>query len=102
MIPLSSLITFTVRAFRRAGQWKDDMRHGEGACRFADGTRFRGQWSAGGWVQSAACPLRSSALIEEQDPLHAIAGQEASFVIQVIICHSLDVGHKRGHIRKEA
>ena len=69
---------------RSAGEWRDDLQHGEGACRFADGTLFRGQWRASGWLQSAACPLRSTALLSPQEPHLAVAGCEASFTIQVI------------------
>lgn len=66
-----------------AGEWQGDQRHGEGACRFADGMRFRGRWRAGGWLQSAACPLHSRALVPPEDPLRAVAGSEVNFTIQV-------------------
>jgi len=69
-----------------AGNWKDDKRHGQGTCLFADGTRFRGEWEEDAWLQSAAEP----ALTRVSGPglTKALAGQTASFVIQVIPCHA--------------
>ncbi|DBB01026.1 TPA: hypothetical protein ACH3X1_000926 [Trebouxia sp. C0004] len=60
--------------------WKDDKRHGQGTCLFADGTRFRGEWEEDAWLQSAAEP----ALTRVSGPglTKALAGQTASFVIQ--------------------
>ncbi len=69
-----------------AGNWKDDKRHGQGTCLFADGTRFRGEWEEDAWLQSAAEP----ALTRVSGPglTAALAGHTASFVIQVISCHA--------------
>jgi len=69
-----------------AGKWKDDKRHGQGTCLFADGTRFRGEWEEDAWLQSAAEP----ALTRVSGPglTKALAGHTASFVIQVIPCHA--------------
>ena len=66
-----------------SGDWKDDKRHGQGICLFADGTRFTGQWEEDAWVQSAA----DGALSRVAGPglAKALAGQSASFVIQVSI-----------------
>jgi hypothetical protein len=48
---------------------------------WADGTRFKGQWEEGAWVQSAAEP----ALCRLSGPglARAIAGQCATFRLQV-------------------
>lgn len=63
------------------GEWLRDARHGRGVCKFADGTRFKGEWEADAWVQSAAAPSRCR--VAGAGVTHATAGVEASFVIQV-------------------
>ena len=69
-----------------AGNWKNDKRHGQGTCLFADGTRFRGEWEEDAWLQSAA----ELALTRVSGPglTRALAGQTASFVIQITPCHA--------------
>jgi len=64
-----------------AGDWAGDKRHGQGTCRFADGTVFRGEWEADAWVQSLAEPrlCRLSGL----GLARALAGTPAAFDIEV-------------------
>ena len=70
-----------------AGTWRDDKRHGQGTCLFADGTRFRGEWEEDAWLQSAAeLPLTR---VSGPGLTKAFAGKTASFVIQVVFCYAL-------------
>lgn len=64
-----------------AGDWADDKRHGQGACRFADGTVFRGAWEADAWVQSLAEPKLCR--VKGMGLSRALAGQPGSIVIRV-------------------
>jgi hypothetical protein len=68
------------QALGPAGDWAGNKRHGHGACRFADGTVFRGEWEADAWVQSLAeprlCRLAGLGLSR------ALAGQPATFLIE--------------------
>ena len=57
------------------------MRQGHGICVFADGTQFKGPWEQDMWVQSLACPHKSS--VEGWGSARAVAGFPASFTIQV-------------------
>ena len=56
-------------------------RDGQGFCKFADGVKFRGEWEADGWVQSAADPARCKVL-PAPGLCRAVAGQEATFSIE--------------------
>lgn len=64
------------------GDWLADMRHGTGSCKFADGTKFRGQWEEDGWTQSGADPARCK-VIASPGLSRAVAGQQATFEIKV-------------------
>jgi hypothetical protein len=66
---------------RYQGQWRAGKRHGQGACLFADGTRFSGLWEDDEWVQSAADPGRCRAAGKGLS--RAVAGQTAEFTIEV-------------------
>ena len=65
-----------------SGEWKCDKRHGQGVCLFADGTHFRGEWEEDAWLQSAADPALSKVV----GVTDGLAGQGASFIIQVRPC----------------
>ena len=65
-----------------AGEWRCDKRHGQGVCRFADGSHFRGEWEDDVWLQSAADP----ALSKVTGLTDGLAGQLTSFTIQVQPC----------------
>ena len=64
------------------GDWKADQRHGNGFCKFSDGTKFRGRWEGDGWMQSSADPARCK-VIATAGLSRAVAGQQASFEIKV-------------------
>ena len=64
-----------------AGEWVDDKRHGEGTCRFADGTLFEGLWQGDQWLQTDADPGHSQ--VRGRGLGIAVAGQDTSFRIHV-------------------
>jgi hypothetical protein len=64
------------------GDWENDKRHGFGICKFADGTRFKGEWDADAWVQSLADPKNSK--VSGQGISRALAGFPATFDIKVL------------------
>jgi MORN repeat len=81
-----------------AGEWKDDKRHGYGVCKFADGTKFRGEWEDDGWVQSAAEP--ELCRVSGAGVARATAGREAAFGIEAcplrkLSLHPMSVCHHR-------
>lgn len=64
-----------------AGAWEAGRRHGHGLCLFADGTKFEGQWEWDVWVQTAACPKRTT--VEGWGSARAVAGFPSNFTIKV-------------------
>lgn len=34
-------------SYRYRGQWRDGLRHGQGECEYADGSRYVGAWEGG-------------------------------------------------------
>ena len=66
-----------------AGGWADDKRQGHGTCRFADGSKFSGQWEADAWVQSLADAAKSK--LGGAGLVKAAAGSTATFSIKVRI-----------------
>ena len=85
ILTYSSILIETCHA--QSGQWKCDKRHGQGICLFADGTRFRGEWEEDAWLQSAADPTLCK--VSGLGLAKALAGQTASFAIQVMSCHAM-------------
>ena len=69
------------RSTVRAGGWADDKRQGHGTCRFADGSKFSGQWEADAWVQSLADAAKSK--LGGAGLVKAAAGSPATFSIKV-------------------
>ena len=69
------------RSTVRAGGWADDKRQGHGTCRFADGSKFSGQWEADAWVQSLADAAKSK--LGGAGLVKAAAGSNATFSIKV-------------------
>ena len=64
-----------------AGAWANDKRHGEGICRFADGTVFQGLWEEDQWLQSEAEPSLSR--VSGAGMARATAGVDTSITILV-------------------
>ena len=64
-----------------AGGWADDKRQGHGTCRFADGSKFSGQWEADAWMQSLADATKSK--LGGAGLVKAAAGSTATFSIKV-------------------
>lgn len=83
MCASSPISYYAMTPSRLPGEWRCDKRHGQGVCRFADGTHFRGQWEEDAWLQSAADPALSKVV----GLTDALAGQPTSFTIQVQPCH---------------
>ena len=65
----------------RAGGWAGDKRQGHGTCRFADGSKFSGQWEADAWIQSLADAAKSK--LGGAGLVKAAAGSTATFSIKV-------------------
>lgn len=59
----------------------DDKRQGHGICKFADGSKFSGQWDRDGWIQSMADPALSR--LGGIGLAQATAGSDATFLIKV-------------------
>ena len=68
------------RLLRCAGQWANDKRHGQGICKFADGSKFSGQWDNDAWLQSMADPALSK--LGGPGLTRATAGCDATFLIK--------------------
>ena len=79
----SSISSRAMTPSRLSGEWRCDKRHGQGVCRFSDGTRFRGEWENDAWLQYAADPALSKVV----GLTDALAGHHSSFTIQVQPCH---------------
>ncbi len=63
------------------GDWVKDQRQGIGICRFADGSKFKGEWEGDAWLQSLAHPRHSKA--KGLGLSRALAGTPATFTILV-------------------
>ena len=68
------------RLLRCTGQWANDKRHGQGTCKFADGSKFSGQWDNDAWLQSMADPALSK--LGGPGLTRAMAGCDATFLIK--------------------
>ena len=64
-----------------AGQWAKDRRQGPGICKFADGSKFSGQWDNDAWIQSMAD--RALSKLGGVGLTQATAGLDATFLIKV-------------------
>ena len=73
------IVSHATTSSKLSGEWRCDKRHGQGVCRFADGTHFRGEWEEDAWLQSAADP----ALSKVMGLTDGLAGQLTSFTIQM-------------------
>ncbi len=74
------------------GEWQNDKRHGFGICKFADGTKFKGEWEADAWVQSLADAHNSKA--SGPGLARAVAGAATTFEIKVCTqCRHLRCAH---------
>ena len=59
----------------------NDRRQGHGICKFADGSKFSGQWDNGAWMQSLADPALTK--LGGIGLTQATAGCDATFLIKV-------------------
>ena len=65
-----------------AGEWVNGQRQGYGICKFADGSKFKGEWEGNAWVQSLA--HRGHTKAKGPGLSRACAGSPATFTILVV------------------
>ena len=63
-----------------AGHWQAGQRQGQGLCKFADGTKFLGEWEEDCWLQSVAEPSLSR--VCGKGLTRCVAGCPTMFFIQ--------------------
>jgi hypothetical protein len=61
------------------GDWENDTRHGYGACSYADGSVFRGEWEEDCWLQSTADPTFTK--VSGPGLSRGVAGEDTVFTI---------------------
>ncbi len=64
-----------------AGEWVDGQRQGYGICKFADKSKFKGEWEGDAWVQGLAHPGHTK--VKGLGLSRAVAGVPATFTILV-------------------
>ena len=62
------------------GEWANDERHGYGVCEYADGSKFRGEWEEGCWLQSTADPTFTR--VHGSGLSRGIVGEPTTFCIE--------------------